>query len=105
MTKNNDLDEIICLLENNNLLANDNFEQGILKNRIDISYIDFINIYNTVVSQYKRCLSCIEFDMKNSLDKIIYDNMYKFINETDLKKRYNIMKITDNIIYYNIINK
>lgn len=31
--------------------------------------------------------------------------MYKFINETDLKKRYNIMKITDNIIYYNIINK
>lgn len=53
MTKNNDLDEIICLLENNNLLANDNFEQGILKNRIDISYIVFINIYNTVVSQYK----------------------------------------------------
>lgn len=105
MEKKEDLDNLIYLLENNNLLADNIFEQELLKNRLNITYNNFINIYNNVELQYKRCLSYIEFNLENKLDKLVYENIYNFINESDLQIKYNIMKTTDNIIYYNVINK
>lgn len=96
MEINNDIDKIIHIFEKEDLLWDNNFEQELLKNRI--------NIHKTVEKQYRRCLTYVDFNMENELDEIIYKNMTKFISEKKIQMKYNIMKIIDNIILYNIIN-
>lgn len=91
-----DIDEIINNINNKNILFDSDFEVELVKNRINISYDDFLTKYN-------RCLMYICFDMENCLDKEIYENMINFINESNLNKKYNYMKKVDELIITNII--
>jgi hypothetical protein len=104
MEINDDIDKIINIFENKDLLWDNDFEQKILKDRINISYEKFMENIKIIENQYNRCLYYVNFDIENSLDKIIYENMTKFIKESNFQIKYNTMKIIDDIILYNIIN-
>jgi hypothetical protein len=80
MEINNDIDKIIHIFEKEDLLWDNNFEQELLKNRINISYDNFINTHKTVEKQYRRCLTYVNFNMENELDETINMKTLKKVN-------------------------
>ena len=103
MDINGKIEELLDTFKNKCLLWDSEDEVKLLKNRINISFSDFSIIHKTVEDQYDRCLNYINFDIENKLDKIIYENMIKFVTINKLDEKYKIMQVTDNIIMYNII--
>lgn len=97
-TINIDINEIINNINNTNLLFDSDFEVKILKNRVNISYDNFLKTYNIIGCQYNRCLKNVCFDMEDYINRGIYTNMVNFINENNLNKKYNYMKKADELI-------
>lgn len=97
------IDELLNVFENQCSLWGSEDEIKLLKNRINISFSEFSIIYKTVEDQYNRCLTYVNFDIENKLDKILYENMMEFVKTNKLNEKYKIMQVTDNIIMCNII--
>lgn len=103
MDIDNDINNILNKIENKLLLWDNEEETNILIERVNISFKKFILIYKSIESQYIRFLKCIEFEMENNLDKIVYNYIISFMNTNKLYEKYKIMLHIDNMIIYNII--